>query len=88
MDQRLFIKWWGSAISAGINSMRLMAWRGLVKPEEVEKYFHDLTSHFDAMPGDTPEQTAQFEQARAHIENHLAPWLAEIHQMARDNWRG
>src|SRR3546814_5039808 len=63
-------------ISAGVNSLRLMANRGLVSPKEVEEYAESITSHL-SVADDDPKKAA-FDQLSATVEALLSPVLAEI----------
>src|SRR3546814_1191755 len=67
-------------ISAGVNSLRLMANRGLVSPKEVEEYAESITSHL-SVAADDPKKAA-FAQLSATVEALLSPVLAEIRQCA------
>src|SRR3546814_1275001 len=58
-------------ISAGVNSLRLMANRGLVSPKEVEEYAESITSHL-SVADDDPKKAA-FDQLSATVEALLSP---------------
>src|SRR3546814_18572057 len=73
-------------ISAGVNSLRLMANRGLVSPKEVEEYAESITSHI-SVADDDPKKAA-FDQLSATVEALLSPVLAEIRQCAHARWIG
>src|SRR3546814_15866604 len=73
-------------ISAGVNSLRLMANRGLVSPKEVEEYAESITSHLSV--ADDDQKKAAFDQLSATVEALLSPVLAEIRQFAPDRWIG
>src|SRR3546814_3217167 len=73
-------------ISAGVNSLRLMANRGLVSPKEVEEYAESITSHL-SVADDDPKKAA-FDQLSATVEALLSPVLAEIRQCAHERWIG
>src|SRR3546814_12623065 len=73
-------------ISAGVNSLRLMANRGLVSPKEVEEYAESITSHL-SVADDDPKKAA-FDQLSATVEALLSPVLAEIRQCAPTRWIG
>src|SRR3546814_4841597 len=73
-------------ISAGVNSLRLMANRGLVSPKEVEEYAESITSHL-SVADDDPKKAA-FDQLSATVEALLSPFLAVIRHCAHDRWIG
>src|SRR3546814_1069594 len=53
-------------ISAGVNSLRLMANRGLVSPKVVEEYAASITSHL-SVADDDPKK-AVFDQLSATVQ--------------------
>src|SRR3546814_1450416 len=62
-------------ISAGVNSLRLMANRGLVSPNEVEEYAESITSNL-SVADDDPKKAA-FDQLSATVEAMLSPVIAK-----------
>src|SRR3546814_4093689 len=73
-------------ISAGVNSLRLMANRRLVSPKAVGEYAESITSHLSVADDDTKKEA--FDQHSATVEALLSPVLAEIRQCAHARWIG
>src|SRR3546814_16601344 len=73
-------------ISAGVNSLRLMANRGLVSPKEVEEYAESITSHLSVADDDTKQ--AAFDQLSVTVEALLSPVLSAIRTLDHVRWIG
>src|SRR3546814_18057614 len=67
-------------ISAGVNSLRLLANRGLVSPKEVAEYAESITSHLSV--ADDDHKKAAFDQLSATVKALLSPVLAELRPCA------
>jgi hypothetical protein len=70
------------AVGANVLTLRILAERGLMKPDELELIARALTAPFEAFRG-----SEHHEQFRAIIERKFEPELASILQLARMTWR-
>jgi len=73
-----------SALSTGLNSVRLLANRGLLSPADVEDVANSLTVHLRQPDG---EVAPHLQMVEAVLDSHVGPALAEIRRAAAANWK-
>lgn len=71
-----------SALQANIQTWALLAERGLLSPEQIDRMAHSISVPFEALEDDELAR-----MVRSTYDAHLTPVIAEIHRKARETYR-